>query len=252
MAESGGIPNPPSPLAFASPQIQATQPKRSGRVRGYSHEYRTMNKAETPLEVHLERMRLAEALAARDHAVHCMESICSSLRRKESIITRLQHENTELETRLAAHIPPSGDSERPGRVEEIERLRALNQELQVKIEALRHKQDCATGKENDQKVVIAFLITFHRILKLAQQLPLIEEDIDCPADILSPISKQGVLSATEDAEKPETIIQARFAILAALPLPPNMPDDTLVPIVIPPPFTIHDFIGTAIGTLKAQ
>lgn len=54
----------------------------------------------------------------------------------------------------------------------------------------------------------------------------------------------------QDAEKPETIIQARYAILAELPLPPDVPSDILVPIIIPPPFTIHDFLGTAVGVSR--
>ena len=42
-------------------------------------------------------------------------------------------------------------------------------------------------------------------------------------------------------------MQMRHAILAALPIPSNMPNDTLIPIVIPPPFSIHDFLGTVQG-----
>ncbi|KAI0810841.1 hypothetical protein BC629DRAFT_1281488, partial [Irpex lacteus] len=40
---------------------------------------------------------------------------------------------------------------------------------------------------------------------------------------------------------------ARYAVLADLPIPPEMPTDMLVPIVIPSPYTLQDFIGTASG-----
>ena len=49
-------------------------------------------------------------------------------------------------------------------------------------------------------------------------------------------------SANTEARK-----KARHAILAALPIPSNMPTDTLIPIVIPAPFSIHDFLGTVQG-----
>ena len=42
-------------------------------------------------------------------------------------------------------------------------------------------------------------------------------------------------------------MQARFAILAELPIPEDMSGDTLVPIIIPTPFTLQDFLGTVTG-----
>lgn len=45
----------------------------------------------------------------------------------------------------------------------------------------------------------------------------------------------------------EERLKARYAVLAQLPVPTDMPSDILLPIVIPPPFTVHDFIGTIIG-----
>lgn len=39
----------------------------------------------------------------------------------------------------------------------------------------------------------------------------------------------------------------RYAVLSELPIPPDMPSDVLAPIIIPAPFTIHDFLGTITG-----
>ncbi|KAF8209311.1 hypothetical protein K438DRAFT_1711616 [Mycena galopus ATCC 62051] len=40
-------------------------------------------------------------------------------------------------------------------------------------------------------------------------------------------------------------------MLAAIPLPADPPDDTLKPIVIPPPFTLHEFLANATGVTLA-
>lgn len=48
-------------------------------------------------------------------------------------------------------------------------------------------------------------------------------------------------------QEAEAVTKARYAVLADLPIPPEMPTDMLVPIVIPSPYTLQDFIGTASG-----
>jgi hypothetical protein len=42
-------------------------------------------------------------------------------------------------------------------------------------------------------------------------------------------------------------IALRHSILAALPIPSDIPDDALKPIVIPAPFTLHEFLGNTTG-----
>jgi hypothetical protein len=59
---------------------------------------------------------------------------------------------------------------------------------------------------------------------------------------------QVVYTAPKSSD-PEDIIKARHALLAAIPLPADPPDDTLKPIVIPPPFTLHEFLANASGVL---
>ena len=54
---------------------------------------------------------------------------------------------------------------------------------------------------------------------------------------------QVALPTVSTAEK----IEARYAILASLPLPSSIPEDSLTPILIPAPYTLHDFVGTTSG-----
>ena len=54
-------------------------------------------------------------------------------------------------------------------------------------------------------------------------------------------------NTSTQSDEPEEMAKARNAILAALPLPVNVPGDELQPIVIPPPFTLHEFLGNASG-----
>jgi hypothetical protein len=50
-----------------------------------------------------------------------------------------------------------------------------------------------------------------------------------------------------DRKIPEAMAKARYATLASLPLPADIPDDSLKPIIIPSPFTLHEFLGNASG-----
>ncbi|KIM63747.1 hypothetical protein SCLCIDRAFT_116701 [Scleroderma citrinum Foug A] len=62
------------------------------------------------------------------------------------------------------------------------------------------------------------------------------------ADLSSP-----ALSLVEPANK---TIAARQAILAALPLPSDIPEDSIEPIVLPASCTLHDFLRNTTGSLK--
>ncbi|TFY54719.1 hypothetical protein EVG20_g9593 [Dentipellis fragilis] len=48
----------------------------------------------------------------------------------------------------------------------------------------------------------------------------------------------------------EDLIKSRNAILASLPLPTGIPADSLRPILIPAPFTLHEFLSNASGSLR--
>ncbi|KAH9179750.1 hypothetical protein EDB89DRAFT_511641 [Lactarius sanguifluus] len=48
----------------------------------------------------------------------------------------------------------------------------------------------------------------------------------------------------------EESIRSRHAILATLPIPVGIPSDALRPILIPPSYTLHEFLASAIGALR--
>ena len=56
-----------------------------------------------------------------------------------------------------------------------------------------------------------------------------------------------IIYATPSSDEPSEMIHARYAVLAAMPLPPDAPSDTLKPIVIPAPFTFNEFINSITG-----
>ncbi|PPQ80183.1 hypothetical protein CVT24_006590 [Panaeolus cyanescens] len=51
-------------------------------------------------------------------------------------------------------------------------------------------------------------------------------------------------------DDPAELVRAREELLAAIPLPDNPPDPTLSAIVIPPPFSLHEFLNTAPGDVS--
>jgi len=58
---------------------------------------------------------------------------------------------------------------------------------------------------------------------------------------------QNLLGPLTLGDGPEKSILARQVLLATLPIPDDIPDDALKPILIPPPFTLHEFLGNASG-----
>nr|VWO94535.1 Putative lipase ATG15 (EC (Autophagy-related protein 15) [Ganoderma boninense] len=75
-------------------------------------------------------------------------------------------------------------------------------------------------------------------------------DLDAPESPWTPLEGERAvaLPTVSTAEK----IEARYAILASLPLPSGIPEDSLTPILIPTPYTLHDFVGTTAGLLRSQ
>lgn len=72
--------------------------------------------------------------------------------------------------------------------------------------------------------------------------------VSCAAGRRVPETTQSV--QTMVSEEPADMVNARFAILASIPLPDNPPDDTLKPIVLPPICTLHEFLGSTSGVRR--
>ncbi|KAI0628822.1 hypothetical protein C8Q77DRAFT_1220668 [Trametes polyzona] len=203
------------------------------------------------MAIRLERLRVQEALTARDVAVSRLAEACASVRDKTSEIIRLKEEKVVLE-RLS------------------ENKAFLTQKIE--IDAVENKLASLKMSENRPPDATDGMDTYYKkenfdsVVKAgakphAQDMP--------AADILKDASNliPGVLGASRllgNPDIPETPwtplegdrvavlptatttekIQARYAILAALPLPQGIPQETLAPIIIPSPHTLHDFIGT--------
>ncbi|KAI0344975.1 hypothetical protein BDW22DRAFT_983491 [Trametopsis cervina] len=226
--------------------LTATQSRNSPGLRILHvepHERQPEN--DLSLETRLNRLRISEALMARDHAVHQMEALCASNRSKESTISQLQHEKMELEVKLA-----SSEKQVPGilkvdanqdRHEVEEKYRKLEKEnlyLKSKIDLLLWRTDVPDSPR-------------HELTPLANASPFPEDELRSPPiDVHSPLFS----SPPEFAfpQESDAVTQARFAVLAELPIPPEIPSDMLVPFVIPTPHTLQDFLGTASGSLKSQ
>ncbi|KAH9914513.1 uncharacterized protein BXZ73DRAFT_92797 [Epithele typhae] len=70
--------------------------------------------------------------------------------------------------------------------------------------------------------------------------------IDQPDSPWTPIDgERTTLPTLSTTEK----INARYAVLASLPLPSGIPEDSLTPILIPSPHSIHEFIATTSGVV---
>lgn len=59
-------------------------------------------------------------------------------------------------------------------------------------------------------------------------------------------------SHVSPSEEPQDRIALRHSILASLPVPTGVPDDALKPVFIPPPFTLHEFLGNTTGVSGVQ
>ncbi|KAJ7237730.1 hypothetical protein B0H12DRAFT_1138455 [Mycena haematopus] len=227
-----------------------------------------MNVVEMALEVEVERARAIEALSARDAAIQRLSEAYVSLRQKTTIIERLQKAQAQSEQIAALDLnvktlrdelpsskrssplmksadpPPCYDEngvDHPGRNAPLIRpVSDLRAPLRIPREtSLPDRQSSLSSglDNNNARVVLDGNDLDHQVLTCAQ------------APSIHPTSFQVVHTLPKSSE-PEDIIKARNALLAAIPLPADPPDDTLKPIVIPPPFTLHEFLANATGSLR--
>ncbi|KAJ7221463.1 hypothetical protein GGX14DRAFT_429784 [Mycena pura] len=233
---------------------------------------------EMALEVEVERARAAEALAARDAAIQRLSDAYLSIRQNKAIIERLQqgsqaqpqanHENEQV---LALEItvktlreelavlnksnapakflepPPSYgengiDHGNPGHNPQLVRPATSSAPLRLLREVTlpaRPATASAVSSVSDRTARIVL------------------DDNDLDYQVHNPLQLHAytqpafqVVHAAPKSNEPEDIIKARHALLATIPLPENPPDDTLKPIVIPPSFTLQEFLANAPGSLR--
>ncbi|KAL7282894.1 hypothetical protein ACG7TL_002309 [Trametes sanguinea] len=178
---------------------------------------------EYEMSIRLERLRVQEALTARDVAVVRLAEACASGREKTSAIQLLREEKEALQGRLdlamhSSQAPVEGAPSAAGISDKttgatIRTLTECIQKLEDKLASLSVSENVpASTKDGDEN--------HHRV----------------------------ALPTANTAEK----IESRYSVLANLPLPSDIPDDALTPIIIPAPHTLHDFISTTSGRLRSQ
>ncbi|KAF8172089.1 hypothetical protein BJ912DRAFT_911328 [Pholiota molesta] len=187
--------------------------------------------AEIALELQIERMRVAEAMKARDSALNRLCDAYVSIRQKNEIIERMQEER---ESNGASPFPTHLIRVRD--TVEIDQLKAHIVTLEATIEELRSVVSKPTDpppcyEENIQKKLLV--------------------DRDIQTDESSPVNNfLEIISGEASADDPQELVKARNAVLADIPLPDSPPDATLAAIVFPPPVTLHEFLNLAPAPLK--
>ncbi|KAH8999160.1 hypothetical protein EDB92DRAFT_1791181, partial [Lactarius akahatsu] len=187
--------------------------------------------AESAIAIQIERMRATEAIAARDAIAQHLSSACRSIRDKSATIENLRQQNKYLEDILkehsAAYTPESTSSGTTSRSQSRdEHVRPAGQECvgpideNPKVQNNTLKEQLSNSEDEPPKyeATEAFSQTPQVVANSLHQLPEAEESI-----------------------------RSRHAILATLPLPVGIPSDALRPILIPPSYTLHEFLASAIG-----
>ncbi|KAI0747769.1 hypothetical protein C8Q80DRAFT_1168343 [Daedaleopsis nitida] len=242
--------------------------------------------AEQEMAMRLDKLRVREALDARDVAVARLAEACVSVREKTEALNLQREETARLQKQLdglQAHssqkenIPGAGQTDNlnmniyPRNVSLSDHFALLtlvdgNCEFKDDIGdprqavKLASEMDLSAGRvlkmmhePNSNLAVLRDLSNVTSDLSVTSPSPLTSLAsplIDTPESPWSSLEgeHQVALPSVSTAEK----IDARYAILASLPLPCDIPEDSLTPILIPPPYTLHDFIATTSGLLRTQ
>ncbi|KAG8217088.1 hypothetical protein J3R82DRAFT_5115 [Butyriboletus roseoflavus] len=203
----------------------------------------------------MEKLRVEEALAARDNVVAHLEDAYTSVRQKAAMILRLEQ---ELEVFKRASTPantnPSGSEILLGPpgipqsgLEVFEELIESTQRSPGTPRGVSSEPPSTPDKLGDslqsnsaycRQAYINNSALVHEPYTPTTPIPFDDEE----SQISFLTSEEGTLA--------ERTIAARQAMLATLPLPSGIPDDALQPIVIHPPHTFHEFLGNASGSLK--
>ncbi|KAK7690971.1 hypothetical protein QCA50_006074 [Cerrena zonata] len=173
---------------------------------------------------------ITDALIARDVAVQHLQSACASLRDKEETIARIEREKKELKLLNDMGNLSVGETkdnplmkERSELLDKIEQLERSNANL---TQELRNVNEMQNNELKMNSITSPLLSPNPATIMLTPQMTMVDDH--------------------------EERLNTRYTILSQLPLPSDMPSEILLPIVVPPPFTVHDFIGTITGPMKIQ
>ncbi|KAH7890074.1 hypothetical protein F5I97DRAFT_1965178 [Phlebopus sp. FC_14] len=219
--------------------------------------------ADIALVVQMERLRVAEALAARDNVVVHLEKAYTSVRQKAAIIFQLEQ---ELETlrRSATSVNTDSSTFQP-----VSELPMRTPGIQQDQQGMQINESQGRGAVPAECVEGQVIAQFGPVQNTPDKYL---DGLQSNAAYSSAVSAGSSTKATETSSpstnvnighvnliglpkpSPETAVEksiaAKQAILASLPLPEGIPDDALQPIVIPAPHSLHEFLSNISGPLK--
>ncbi|KAG1736902.1 uncharacterized protein EDB91DRAFT_496440 [Suillus paluster] len=219
----------------------------------------------------MERMRVAEVLAARDTVVERLEDAYISVRQKAATIDRLQRELEDLRR-------PSTSATSVAREHDSCVQLPVQDTIIAPETAQPVPRDGNYGSTSAQVFPWQAPLDTPKSPSTGLSLtppPDSRPEIQCDSTPFSPSFQSNYCARLENysdsryfetvdfdhpnihgpltlGDGPEKSILARQELLAMLPLPADIPDDALNPILIPPPYTLHEFLGNASGTLKSS
>ncbi|KAG2139042.1 hypothetical protein DEU56DRAFT_980433 [Suillus clintonianus] len=222
------------------------------------------------LVIQMERMRVAEVIAARDTVVERLEDAYISVRQKTATIDQLQREidNLRRSSTPAASVERDDDSPAQLPVQDID----IPQPAPVDV---THAGDVNVRSASAQAFPWLAPLDRPGTGPPLTPPPDLRSESQCDSNSFSPSFQSNYCARLENnsdsrnsetvdsnppnileplppGDGPEELILARQAFLATLPLPANIPDDALNPILIPPPYTLHEFLSNASGSLKSS
>ncbi|KAJ7577392.1 hypothetical protein C8J56DRAFT_970749 [Mycena floridula] len=199
------------------------------------------------LEIQTERTKVVDAMKARDAAVQRLSEACLSIQQKTALIERLQKDL------VCSQIPRRSSpalvlTESNKLKEEVAALEGLVKNLREEIRVLKENEKSAQQRGPLPRYDENGIDNGLRGARLLAPDPSIGVD-----SRLRTVDDKVVRSALGQPDmSADDIINARNRILAMIPVPPDYPDDPLQPIMIPAPFTLHEFLGSASGSLRAS
>ncbi|KAK0210146.1 hypothetical protein DFS33DRAFT_260537 [Desarmillaria ectypa] len=233
---------------------------------------------EMSIAISAERMKVTEAMQARDAAVLRLSEAYVSLRQKVAIIDRLQgnsHSPDSFKEYASYADRDVGITETNILKEEIFALESIVKGLREEIR--EQSMQTATSTEPPPRYDDgAYKTSEQSVNQVPGMIPLrISRDTPplpsrCPSQTsissistenhsIRPILKAGdndfdykIARAVPQSVEAEETIEQRNKFLAAMPLPQVPPDDTLKPILLPQNLTLHEFLGNTSGSLRSS
>ncbi|KAK0229091.1 hypothetical protein EDD85DRAFT_135626 [Armillaria nabsnona] len=233
---------------------------------------------EMAIEISAERMKVTEAMQARDAAVLRLSEAYISLRQKVTMIDRLQgnsHGPEMFKESTSYVLGDVGVTETSILKEEIVALESIVKSLKEEIRE-QNAQTAGPTEPPPRYDDSAYKISEQSVNQIPGMIPLrIARDTPplpsrCPSQTsISSVSTENhsikpilrtddndfdykIARAVPQSVEAEETIEQRNKLLAAMPLPQDPPDDTLQPILLPQNLTLHEFLGNTSGSLRSS